>query len=558
MTSDGRSPFARRYEEALLRRYPPWTAPARLLLPPRRSRPQRSRWAWLPALAVAAAIALLLNPNAPTRPGAATALGPQVTLLSWPAGFGRQSRLVLTHGWLVMYQGAAVSVRRAGQLSHPLWTLHLPSSSRIEAAGAQADGITALVVRRGRRTTAILVGTAGHVLGRTTLDAVGASTAPFWIRGGPSGRFLISDRDSTWIVGPRGRVWGRLPGGSGALWLSDNLGPGELVSWLPTRSTLFVWSPRGSRIWTVREPGGPLAGSHLAPIDAGPGFVWITPRGVAVPYVIGLDLPGNRQVQGPSRWLPAGPVDPEAELVSRPSAIAVHAWSAPAGFSFHALPNGRALGLVSWGAVVLARRANTVVAMNLGGEILSRTTVQPRAMAFGGLYAYGATRRGLVQWGPYAPPAVPAGLVWTARTPVWSARLRLSPTRMQPPALNYSVPLNTPLLSQGGALGIASSLNLDYTGVNPSGIETLGLTAPPGDWWLPIQDGLLTSASHLLMRPPAAPGYRFQAVLPGSHLWWTAVAEGWVRVPNAFTIPVEWGTGVGPLTHASLTFTRAP
>jgi hypothetical protein len=540
--------FEHRYRDSLLARYPEWRDPGRLL-----SRPtgpaRRRQWLWAVAAVAAALAAVVVRPSAGGRGSA--------HLLPWPSGFNAGANLALANGWLVLYEGHRAAGLSAAAPPRPAWTVTL--GGRIQGAAALADGQTLLVTMQDRALWAADINRQGVVTARTRLGPV-APSSRVWVAAAPWGAFLVSTRTVTWEVGAGGRVGTRLTGGSNAVALAQ----GYVATWDPATDQLRVWTKQGRPIWTVREPDN-LGPATLAPVDTGPGFAFVMPRRIVVPYPIGL-IPAALAQGGPWQF-PAGLLTRQALVLAGAGSLRTVLWSAPTGAVLPRLAPGRPLALTANGVLILARRGH-LVAETLGGRVLGTVAQTPRASVAGVRYAYVATRPGLLAWGPFVLPPTRPAFRWTATAGPWTAVFRLAPTMapvvynglggLYQPRSQVMMPAGVPYLAAAGPdfLNLLGVLSLRYHGADAARVTTLALRPPKSALWLfVVANPIQTSAPRLLLAPPGGrPGFQQRQAWATTDLVWEAMRRGWLRIPAHFAVQLGWGAAPAPLTWVSLPF----
>jgi hypothetical protein len=552
------SVFERRYREALLARYPAWREPGRLLGPARGRRRGPRLW---PAAAVAVAAALVALAVRPPAGGTGT----PARLVAWPAGLTAGARLTLGSTRLVAYQAGEAAAWTRTALPRPVWTLRLKPGSKIRAVAALPSGTTVIAYRRGHALWAAVVGAEGRLKAQILLTA-SAPAGDIWVQTTPWSDFLVSTRTSTWILGAGGRMKARLTGGSDAL--AWGAAPAGIVTWNPATSALVVWTGTGRRLWTVREPHG-LQAAILVPVDTGPGFAFVTPRQVIVPYPIGL-TPEPKASGGPWQY-PPGLVTEEALVRSGPKHLETTLWAAPGGVSLPALPPGHPLALTGNG-VVITLANGTLRADTLGGRPLGAIALSASSVVAGERLVYAATPRGILVWGPFRLSPVPAALSWSGAAGPWTAVFRLQRTRaplvvnggMTPtpriPQNQVMIPFGVPYIAAGrpGFVTLAGTLTLGYRGPDQALVTTLALQPPPTvSWFFAVPNPVEMSAPHLLL-PAAggAPGFQQTAEWQTTPLVWEAMRRGWISMPARFRVTLGWGTRPGPLSWVPLTMAR--
>ena len=416
------NPLQRTMREELLQQFPAWQEPARVLKPRGRS---QSRGPWLLPAALAVAVFLLLVPSV-LKPAAVTTLAPRVERLAWPTGFTSASGFSLGRGRLVMFSGRRVRSYIAGRLGHLAWALGLPRNTRVLTAVAGAYGGAGVVVQQPGDVALLVVNQEGRIVGQhrlwpppqKTLVPVPPAPRAVTLRVAAAGWWIASDRVSTWIVndarvGGAGVV-GPLAGGSDALpLLSGAKGdPWNVAAWNPTTAHLELYTPQGQTVASIADPPAIRLlqhGGELVPTVGGVGFA-ITAGGTRGPT-----LPVSAWLPTGSRTGLAGLPTPAGLLRDTRGGLALAPWTdgLPTVWAFagvHLTP----AGFMSQAATVVGFAGGQVEAVRWDGPMLARAAVgRVAARQVGGHFSYLATRRGLVQLGPFpTPAALKRPVVW--------------------------------------------------------------------------------------------------------------------------------------------------
>ncbi len=540
--------------QELLAQHPAWRHPADRLLPLRR---RRAPALWLLPGAAALAGVLLLAP-ALLRPAGIVRLAPRVHRLAWPAGFSAASGLSLGRGRLVLFSGRRLRTYVAGQLGHLAWAAQLPAGDRALAAAAGWHGGAGVVVHRAGGVALLVESAHGRPLAtyalwpplQKTLAAAPPEPQHVTLVAAAPGWWIASDRASTWIVdanegsgiGGRHGVVGPLAGGSGALpLLSRTAGGWQVAAWNPAAKRLSLYTRSGHLIASLPDPAAARVlphGSVLVPTIGGVGF--------------GIMGTGPEHLTAAvSAWFPppaygalGGRATPAGALRATAAGLTLEPWSLD-GLPPYVFPQVRLrpLGFMSQSGAVVGAVGHQVEVVRWDGGVLAAAAVGRVGRArVGGHFTYLATRRGLVQLGPFPTPRVltqPA--VWRGQAAGRVVTLTLQATR-QGPRIKQPHPPWYAWLPSGGRLQnpvwegplqpVQAQLQVAGGTVRPEGA---GIT-DGFPWisanWLPAMAG----------QPPSfvrtTRGWR--AATPTgrlSRVEWEAIQAGWA--PGLATLSVD-------------------
>ncbi|MDA8200857.1 MAG: hypothetical protein M0Z54_15765 [Thermaerobacter sp.] len=550
------TPLQQTMRDELLHQFPAWQDPVRILEPRRRP---RVRGPWLLPAALAVAALLMLVPSI-LKPAAVTTLAPRVERLAWPTGFTAASGLSLGQGRLVMFSGRRVRSYIAGRLGHLAWALGLPQNTRVLTAAGGAYGGAAVVVQQPGDVNLLVVNARGRIVGQHRLwpplqkTRVPAS-APraVTLRAAAAGWWVASDRASTWIVndaraGGAGVV-GPLAGGSGALALASGAqgDPWNVAAWSPTTAHLNLYTREGRRLESVADPAaGRLLhfGGQLAPTVGGVGFV-ITAGSQGGPTMpVSAWFPGTSRTTLSGLATPAGLVsDARAGLALLPWGEALSARWAFAGV--HLAP----MGFMSPAGAVLGIARGQVEVVRWDGSMLARAAVgRVTARQVGGHFSYLATRRGLVQLGPFpTPAALTRAVVWRGSFPGGTVTGRVHGVRQGARVTEPPSPVSQPLGFH--------FVNPIWDGpFQPLGAELHIVGAPAGETPAELQYAFATDAAGMLNTGwgppfrvgPASPaaGSRLTTALSPvdrvSQVQWEGIQAGWQPGTRTLVLTLDY------------------
>lgn len=205
------------------------------------------------------------------------------------------------------------------------------------------------------------------------------------------------------------RVLSLVEGGSGSVLMTNAAGSLVVVSYAPARYTLCVSTLAGSPIYNWAEPMPAFPslthGAHLVPIRYGSGVILETNHSLLTLSQGGLNA---------TFASPRGPTSGDAHLVNTPRGTRLVVWGASLGLRLPLLAGYRGLAVLDTNGVIVAARQGTLYAIRPDGRILAMASGEPGSVAVGTRYAFVATANGLVRFGPFAPPRLPADLAWAA------------------------------------------------------------------------------------------------------------------------------------------------
>lgn len=538
--------------QELLVQHPAWRHPADRLLPLHR---RRAPALWLLPGAAALAGVLLLAP-ALLRPASTVRLAPRVHRLAWPAGFSAASGLALGRGRLVLFSGRRLRTYVAGQLGHLAWAAQLPAGDRALAAAAGFYGGAGVVVRRAGGVALVLESAHGRTLAtyalwpplQKTLAAVPPEPQHVTLVAAAPGWWIVSDRASTWTVdtngtngtGGRHGVVGPLAGGSGSLpLLSHTAGGWQVAAWDPAAHRLLLYTRSGHLIASLPDP----TAAHLMPHGS-----------VLVPTIggVGFAIMGTgpeHLTAAVSAWFPQpaagalrGLATPAGALRSTAAGLTLEPWGLD-GLLPYVFPRVHLhpLGFMSQSAAVVGAVGRQVEVVRWDGGVLAAAAVgRVGQTRVGGHFTYLATRRGLVQLGPFPTPrSFTQPAVWRGQAAGRVVTVTLQASRQGPriqqPLDNATPPSGAIIRSaiwDGPLKPVEARLQVAGGAVRPEGAWITDRFPWISANWQPAMAGQPPSFAR------TAGGWQAAAPTgPLSQVEWEAIQGGWN--PRLSTIAVD-------------------
>ncbi len=568
--------FAARFQDELLTRVSHWAEPLRI---DRRRRPPTPGpgWRLVPVLVVLAAVALFTSPFV-VRPRAPS--GAYVLRRAWPAGFTGKVHLLVSSGRIILYEGNHITAFRTDSLTRSVWRTTLAASGRILGAWMSPGDRTLVAVRSQHRLAVIVLGPAGQQIGTTRLAPTlkSSAVAPasqgrrlpvprrvVWIRSGPTGGFVLSDRSVTYVLSAQGRVLALVAGGNGSLLMTNAAGQPVIVSYETGRYAVSISTLKGAAIYSFPEPMAAfpslMHGAYLVPIRYGSGVVLETPHALLTLSQDGLNA---------TSACPRGPTSGDAHLVNTSRGTRLVVWGPWLDLRLPLLAGYRGLGILDPSGVVLAARPGTIYALRPDGRILAAASGVPGSVGVGTRYAFVATAQGLVRLGPFPPPRLPSALSWSGASGPWRVTATVRPLTLDAPYLasvrdvvtgplgqsyaalyrstGYSFPADSNLAATLSAVfpghppqPLAARVTVVYTGRDPGQFTRVGSSAPP--WWgngtrapgYETGNEVAGFSRPSLLWPHARPGFTRTLYLADNPLAWMAVATGWAPLPHQFS-----------------------